>query len=371
MNSVSQLKITILKKFTFAFISGAAIMLAGCNSSTKNTNTDSTQGTVTNSDGTVSVTKDNFAFAMTDLAMQKEFEQGANNAWNHHRKPMPLDEQPAPLMNRDTEYSFAILDGQGDVAITLPQNDGRYMSLHVMNHDHTTYKVFYGPGRYVIPASKSSDFFYANVRMQVNPKDPADIKKVNDYQDQLKIEFLNDYKPRTFKVTNWNMDEFNKVRNHYVELAQKEGVKGTMGTTDNPVSLEARNRGVAIATGLLPDKDAVYLTAKHEAQKGKTYKATFNVPELADPKLGFYSVTIYGDDQYLKTDEGSTISNSEIKLNPDGKTFDLYFVPQEEFGKGKHSNELIIPTEPFWTCTRVYMPGKSILDGEYKLPELK
>ncbi|WP_417357545.1 hypothetical protein [Flavobacterium sp.] len=342
-----------------------SVIFTGC----KNNKTNETDTEVTATDSTVSVTKDNFAVAMTDLAMQKEFAQGADNTWNHHRKPMPLDQQPAPLMNRDTNYSFAILDGGGDVAITLPENDGRYMSLHVMNHDHVTYKVFYGPGRYVLPASETSDFFYANVRMQVNPKDESDIKKVNDYQDQLKIEYLNGYKPKSFKVTNWNMDEFNKVREHYVELAQKEGVMGTMGTVDNPVSTEAKNRGVAIATGLLPDKDAIYLTAKHEGEEGKTYKAVYKVPEMHDPNLGFYSITIYGDDQYLKTDEGSTISNAEIKLNPDGKTFDLYFVPETEFGKGKHANELIIPTVPYWTCTRVYMPGESVINGDYKLPE--
>lgn len=350
------------------FASGFVLVVAifGCQGNKTNTS-----GTGTGKDSTVGVTKENFSLAMADMAMQKEFEQGANNTWNHHRKPMPLNEQPAPLMNRDTEYSFAILDGGGDVAITLPENDGRYMSLHIVNHDHTTVKVHYGPGRYVIPASETSDFFWANVRMQVNPRDPADIKKANGYQDQLKIEYLNGYQPKAFQVTNWNMEEFNKVREEYVAQAQKEGVRGTMGTIDHPVSMEARNRGVAIATGLLPDKDAVYLTAKHEAEKGKTYKATFNVPEMENPKLGFYSITIYGDDQYLKTDEGSTISNAEIELNPDGKTFDLYFVPENEFGKGKHKNELIIPTEPFWTCTRVYMPAEAVINGDYKLPELK
>ncbi|WP_255468979.1 hypothetical protein [Achromobacter sp. UMC46] len=67
----------------------------------------------------------------------------------------------------------------------------------------------------------------------------------------------------------------------------------------------------------------------------------------------------------------STISNSDIKLNPDGKTFDIYFVPESEYGKGKHANELIIPTAPFWTCTRIYMPGASVVEGAYKLPKLE
>ena len=318
----------------------------------------------------MTVTKENFARAMTDLAMQKEVEQGATNAWHHHRKTMALSDQPAPLMNRDTVYSFAVLDGGGDVAITLPKNDGRYMSLHVMNHDHVTYKVFYGPGRYVIPADKSTDFFYANVRMQINDKDPEDVKKVNQYQDELKIEYLNGYKPRPFKVTNWDMKSFDDVRGTYVAAAQSEGVRGTMGTLEHPVSLEARNRGVAIATGLLPDKDAVYLTEKHDVKMGKTYKATYAVPDQVDPKLGFYSITVYGDDQYLKTDKGSTISNTELRLNPDGKSFEIYYVPESEFGKGKHANELIIPTAPFWTAFRVYMPGESVVDGKYKTPQL-
>ncbi|WP_200980105.1 DUF1214 domain-containing protein [Echinicola sp. 20G] len=323
------------------------------------------------SDSTVAVTKENFAQAMADLAMQKEFVQGADNTWNHHRKPMPLDEQPAPLMNRDTDYSFAILDGGGDVAITLPENDGRYMSLHVVNHDHITVDVLYGPGRYVIPASKTSDFFWANVRMQVNPNDPDDIKKVNDYQDQLQLEYLNGYQPKSFQVTSWNMEEFKKLLSTYVDIAKNEGVQGTMGTISAPVSLEDRNRGVSIATGLLPDKDAQYLTAQYDLEEGKIYKATYPVPEMKDPELGFYSITIYGADQYLKTDKGSTISNTEIKLNPDGKTFDMYYVPKEQFEDMEYTNKLLVPSKPFWICFRVYMPGESVISGEYKLPELQ
>ena len=180
---------------------------------------------------------------------------------------MALSEQPAPLMNRDTVYSFAVLDGGGDVAITLPQNDGGYMSLHVMNHDHVTYKVFYGPGRFVIPASKSTDFFYANVRMQINDKDPEDVKKVNQYQDALKIEYLNEYKPKPFKVTNWDMKSFEGVRSTYVCQSPEGGQwalwstlcrwRQKTGALPSPrvccrirhVSILQRNRGVQLSPG--------------------------------------------------------------------------------------------------------------------------
>lgn len=313
------------------------------------------------------VTKENYSTAMSDMAMQREFAQGANNtSWHHHRNIMELDKQPAPMMNRDTLYSFSIVDGGGDVAITLPETDGRYQSLHVWNHDHVTYKVFYGAGRYVIPADKTSDYFVANVRTQINPKDPEDVKKANGYQDQLKVEFLNGYEPKPFTATKWNMEEFNKLHEHYVAIAQKEGVTGTCGTIDHPVSMEDRNRGVATATGLLPDSEAVYIAGKYQAKDGEILKATYPVPGMRDPKLGFYSITMYGDDQYLHTDDGSIINNRDVKLNPDGKSFDVYFVPESGFGK--HPNELIVPTETFNITMRVYLPTESVQNGEYKLP---
>jgi hypothetical protein len=56
------------------------------------------------------------------------------------------------------------------------------------------------------------DLFYANVRMQINDNDPEDAKKVNQYQDEHKIAYLNGYKPKAFKVTNWDMKSFETVQ---------------------------------------------------------------------------------------------------------------------------------------------------------------
>jgi hypothetical protein len=273
------------------------------------------------------------------------------------------------MMNRDTKYSFSIMDGGGDVAITLPETDGRYMSLHVWNSDHVTYGVFYGPGRYVIPASETSDYFVANVRTQVDATDPDDVARTSAYQDQLQIEYLNGYEPTPFQVTNWDMDDFAEMHERYVKLANEQGVAGTMGTVENPVSQEARNRGVAIATGLLPDNDAAYLTANYRVERGESYTVTYPVPGLQDPELGFYSITVYGDDQYLKTEVGSSISNREIELNADGETFDIHYVFEDEYGTGP--NQLIIPGDDFWINMRVYLPGAEILAGEYTLPPIQ
>jgi len=362
--------VIIMKKFNlFSAIIAITLFASSCKNETSKVEHKANKEEVSSTQRSVGVLMENYAEVMSDMAMQKEVELGATNKWHHHYKVMELDAQPAPMMNRDTKYSFAILDGGGDVAITLPETDGRYMSLHVWNHNHVTYKVLYGPGRYLIPAVATSDFFVANVRIQVDSKDPEDVKKASKFQDMLKIDYLNNYNPKAFKATNWDMETFKPVHKHYVGIANKKGINGSMGTIYNPVPLEDKNRGVSIGTGLLPNKDANYITANYNAEKGKTYKATYQIPELLDPKLGFYSITIYGDDQRLKTDKGSTLSNKDIKLNPDGKSFNINYVFEDDFGK--QDNELIIPTESFWINLRVYMPGESVIKGKYVLPVVK
>lgn len=315
----------------------------------------------------VSVNEENYAMAMADMAMNKEFQAGANNTnWHHHYNVMQLDKQPAPMMNKDTKYSFSIADGGGDVAITLPETDGRYMSLHVWNNDHITVRVYYGPGRYVIPASATSEYFVVNVRTQVDASDQEDVAQSSKYQDMLKLEYLNGYEPKPFKPTNWNMEDFKREHTKYVAIANEQGVGGTMGTIESPVSKQDVNRGISIATGLLPDADAAYLTANYHVDMGKSYTVTYEIPEMSNEDLGFFSITMYGSDQFLKTDQGSSISNREIKINRDGKTFDIQYVPKSAYGTGE--NQLIIPEEDFWINMRVYLPGESITSGEYQLP---
>ena len=104
--------------------------------------------------------------------------------------------------------------------------------------------------------------------------------------------------------------------------------------------------------------------------KATCYTADYDVPEMTDPNLGFYSMTIYGDDLYLHTEEGSSLSNHEIKPNDDGKTFTLYFGSPETCGPDAQ-NLLIAPTDNWTLAFRVYMPGQSVQNDEYKLPEPK
>ncbi|MGB3255135.1 DUF1254 domain-containing protein [Buttiauxella gaviniae] len=317
----------------------------------------------------VSVTPENYAFAELDVAMNEEVKHGATNKFYHHRMPMEIDKQPAVLMNRDTLYSFAIIDASHGATVHVPEGDGRYISLHVMDHDHTTEHVYYGAGDYKIDPDKATHFLVLNIRTQVNPNDPADIQKAHVIQDEYKVTFPDGYTPKAFKMIDWNTDELKKLQAHYRQLADKRGVSKTSGPRgDYPQ--EDVNIGAAVATGLLPDKDAWYSFNTYKVDKNTCYTATYQVPGMAKPDLGFYSLTIYGDDLYLHNEKGSSLSNKELKLDSGGKTFTMHYGTEQTCGKDAQ-NLLISPTDNWTLALRVYFPTPDIQDNKYKLPEPK
>ena len=238
-----------------------------------------------------------------------------------------------------------------------------------MSHDHTTEHVYYGPGEYKIDPKISTGFVVLNIRTQVNPNDPSDIDKAHAIQDQYKVTFPAGYTPKAFKVTDWDQQELKKLQDHYRQLADKRGVSKTMGAR-GAFPQEDVNIGAAVATGLLPDKDAWYSFNTYKVSKNTCYTATYPVPGMAKPELGFYSMTIYGDDLYLHNEKGSSLSNKELKLNPDGKTFTMHYGTPETCGKDAQ-NLLLAPTDNWTLALRVYFPDKAIQDNTYKLPEPK
>jgi hypothetical protein len=317
----------------------------------------------------VPVTKHNFAFASLDVAMQREVELGATNTFYHHRKPMELEKQPAVLMNRDTLYSFAVIDASQGATVSVPEGDGRYFSVHIMQHDHVTDNVYYGQGDYVIDPDTVTNFLVVNIRTQVNPTDPEDVVKANAQQDQYKITFPDGYEPKPFVVTDWDQEQLKALTQHYVKIGNTRGMSKTMGARGS-IPQEDINVGAAAATGLLPDQHAWYSFNTYDVSKDTCYSAQYSAPGMADPDLGFYSMTIYGDDLYLKTEEGSSLSNHEIQPDENGDTFTLHFGTPETCGESA-KNLLIAPTDNWTLAFRVYMPDQSVQDNKYVLPEPK
>src|SRR5690242_2848268 len=88
------------------------------------------------------VNVDNFARAETDrmfAGLQRD--AGGVNAFRHNRTPAPVDQQTVIRMNRDTLYSFAVVDLTGGATLTVPDASERYLSVMVVNEDHYVNRV--------------------------------------------------------------------------------------------------------------------------------------------------------------------------------------------------------------------------------------
>ena len=97
----------------------------------------------------IDVNVDNFARAETHrmfAGLQRD--AGGVNRFAHNREPAPVDQQTVIRMNRDTLYSFAVVDISAGATLTVPDAGERYLSVMVVNEDHYINQVFHDPGRY-------------------------------------------------------------------------------------------------------------------------------------------------------------------------------------------------------------------------------
>ena len=65
------------------------------------------------------------------------------NILHHHREPASIDEQPVIRQNRDTLYTFAVVDISQGATLSLPDAGDRYLSVMIVNNDHYINQVFH------------------------------------------------------------------------------------------------------------------------------------------------------------------------------------------------------------------------------------
>jgi hypothetical protein len=282
---------------------------------------------------------------------------GGINRFCHFRSPTPLDKQNVVRMNRDTLYSMGVVDTSKGATITVPQlPKDRYASVYLVDNDHYCPAVIYISGTHELP--KDTKYLALGIRIQVfNPKDSGEIALVNQLQDQFVIKAnsadpLPDFKwnPESLKTLTVKYEEEFKTFTKYP--SDWQGPRGK-------VNEQTRYLAAAGAWGLFPEWDATYLNYSGGRDPKVCQKATYLVPE----NKAFWSITIYGNDGFMKS-ENCIVNSSNVKLNADG-TFTVYFGSQELCGDVPNRLDI---SEGWNFLMRVYRPGESVLDGSYKLP---
>lgn len=281
---------------------------------------------------------------------------GGVNRFFHFRTITPLEQQNIVRMNRDTLYSIAVVDTSRGATITVPEiPEDRYASVFLVDNDHYCPFVIYSSGTHALPTD--TKYLGLGVRIQVfNPKDRDEIALINALQDQFIINANSNDPLPDFE---WDLQSLQALTSQYeLESAHYSSWKGMMGPRGQ-VNEETRHIAAAAAWGLLPEWDATYLNYSGGHDHEVCHKATYQVPE----NKGFWSITVYGNDGYMKSDN-NIVNSSNVKLNVDGR-FTVYFGSKETCGDVPNRLDV---SEGWNFLMRVYRPGQSVLNGSYVLP---
>ena len=303
------------------------------------------------------VTLHTFVRAETDTAIELIYGQIGFGVLHHSRVPTPLDEQIVIRMNRDTLYSTAVLDLSKPATITLPEADGRYMSLHVINQDHYSYAVS-KPGNYELTENAvGSSYAYLIFRTFIDANDPNDIKAANALQDAISIQGGGE---TTLDIPDWDMDQLLTARGALNTLATLGGSTAAAFGTKEEVDSIAHLVGAAAGWGGLPQKSAFYEMGTVAKNDGTPH--TLTVSDV--PVDAFWSVTVYNADGYIDENPLGVYSFNGVTATPsDDGSVTLHF------GACDDGRVNCIPISAGWGYTaRMYEPQSEILEGTWNFP---
>lgn len=303
------------------------------------------------------VTLDTFVRAETDTAMRLVLRDNDFGSFVHFREPASVDAQSVIRMNRDTLYSSTVLDLSEPATVILPEGDGRYQSVEVINQDHYMF-AYAEPGSYELTEDLvGSRYAYLIVRTFVDPNDPEDLANTHAMQDGLGIEGGG---KGPFEAPDWDQDQLLTARQALNTLAglgfDLSSGFGEEGDVDPVAHLVA----AAAGWGGLPPKYAVYQSRPVPANDGKPHSLT-----LRDvPVDAFWSVTVYNADGYLEKNPAGIYSYNSVTATPDAEgAITLHF------GGCDDGRVNCIPVPAGWNyIARLYGPQAPVLDGSWVFP---
>ena len=285
---------------------------------------------------------------------------GGINRWQHNRAPTPLDKQTVVRMNRDTLYSFAVVDLAEGAVVTIPDSGDRYASLMVVNQDHYINRVFHSSGEHEL-AQADYDTRYVLLAMRVlaDPADPDDIAAANAVQDGLDLRARS---AEPLQLPDYDEESLTTVRNALKELGRTLSSTSGMFGTREAVDPVRHLIGTAIGWGGLPEREAFYETVEPALPVGEYRIVVRDVPVQA-----FWSISLYNRDGYFEaSDEGGCSVNQLTAVKePDGSVI-------VHLGGCADGRPNCLRLMEGWNYTvRLYQARAEILDGSWTFPAVE
>lgn len=309
----------------------------------------------------IKVNADNFVRAETHrMFADLQRDAGGVNRFRHNREPASVDEQTVIRLNRDTLYSFGVVDLATGATLSLPDAGGRYLSAMIVNEDHYINRVLHVPGRHELSADElGSRYVVVAVRMLVDPRDPDDLGAVAALQDQVRIE-AGEGTP--FAMPDYDGPSFDRTRSALLALAaDMTSFERSFGRRED-VDPVHHLIGAAAGWGGLPDSEATYVGVDPRLPVGE-YQLRVG-PDV--PVDGFWSISVYNAEGFFEPNDAGAYSVNSITAVRDadgGVTV--------RFGGDGDAARNSVPIVEGWNyLVRLYRPRPEVLSGEWSFPGL-
>jgi hypothetical protein len=306
------------------------------------------------------VNADTFVRAETHRMMHDlQANVGGVNRFLHNREPAAIDKQTVIRLNRDTLYSFAVVDISAGATLTIPEHGERYLSAMVVNEDHYVDAVFHDVGAYELSLERfGTPHVVVAVRILVDPDDPADLAEVQAIQDGIGLEAGSS---QPFEMPDYDTETFDETRTALLALARNlTGFDRMFGARDE-VDPVRHLIGTAAGWGGLPSAEASYIGVDPRLPVGRYELTVGDVP--VD---GFWSISVYNAAGFFEPNERGayTINNITGVRNDDGTI-------TVRFGDYPADVANALPITEGWNyLVRLYRPRPEILNGEWTFPTL-
>ena len=314
----------------------------------------------------LTVTSASYPTAETSHQLLKNQDLAGVNTFLHKRQLTPTDEQPVVRMNRDTYYSFAVVDVSKGASVTMPEiPEGKYISVQPVTEDHRIQPMFYGPGTFEL-STHTGSHLYLVIRLDATFTEAEAAK----FQDQMMINAKSD---NLFTAEPVNQGAFDTVEGalkaKMPAITKRDGKDALVGMftapTDDSNKLFTQEKyevGAAIGWGGAQQIDNIYeVSGNYPADT--CHQATFK-----DPKdKAFWSITVYNKAGFMFNDLANLSSNTTAP-NPDG-TFTISFgCGDEALNNIQTANDSGV----FNLGIRHYQPSELVsVDGFRILPTVK
>ncbi len=298
-------------------------------------------------DGRIIVTRENFVVAETDRYFAEHSAKYPVNAIRHARTFSNVENQVVIRENKDALYSQAVVDISKGAVIENPPWD-KYSIIQIIDENEYSFAHLY-PGEAITltPDMVSmGTHVFLNIRTEVRPEDGDGFYDAHRHQDAYLIAAAS---AEPYQLKGFDPASLAKVRGELLLESAKVNSWSAFGTRD---AVDPEQFVIAAAGGWagLPKDYAVYwpkIVPEGKAAELAPSELTLPKAPLDYDKGGFFSVTTYGPDGFIAT-EDYALSNRTAKPNDDGGVTFHFNAP------GQPNN---ITTVDGWTMTlRFYRP---------------